>query len=252
MKLFTGKMFTAVIALLSVACIAGVGYSAWVITGSHAPELSGNVTVDGVIDNITSVTVGESEGNQSLSYGAPSEAADGTGWLYSDGASSENLSLVYHFTFSNYAEGSSFALGISVSDGKSDAVYSSPFSSYSETLEGLSLYDGGQASYESAVSRGFISDASAAHISVKVGEGSDLSYADGIFSFSGTSQSSCTAEVTITFSWGELFGGENPYYKYKDLTSAKDRIEAADTLAYIAACLEDVRYTIKFTPQSGN
>lgn len=246
MKLFSGKIIVASLAVAAALCVTAVGFSAWLVGGSETPELTGNVTVDGVVDKSFVVAVGEGEGSQSLCYGAPAEAAVSYGWLYSDGASQENLTLVYNFTFSNYSQGTSFRLNISASDGKSASVYSSDFVRYSDMYEGLTLYDGQEASYLSAVQKGFIADVSSAQISAEIPSGSPLTYSDGAFTFSEGGSQPFTVKVSITFAWGEAFGGENPYNTYKNLTEGKDRIEAVDTLSYLAACLEGVSYKITF------
>ena len=61
------------------------------------------------------------------------------------------------------------------------------------------------------------------------------------------------AKVVITFKWGKAFTGEdgevsNPYYIYRDYTTNEKKLEATDTLAYIAECLSGVQYKIVFTP----
>ena len=246
MKLFSGKFFVSILAAAAILSIAAVGFSAWLISGSDVPDFQGNVTVDGVTDNSFIVSVGDGEEVQSLHYGAPAEAVGASGWLYSDGSAQESLKLEYNFTFSNYTSGSSFEIDISVADGKDGQIYSSQFADYAAMYAGLNLYDGKEASYECAVSEGFIADVSEATITVEAEENSCLTYENGTFTFVGGTDGSCTAKVTITFDWGELFGGENPYNSYKDLTDGKQRVEAADTLAYLAACLEDVSYKITF------
>ncbi len=249
MKLFSGKVLVSLFAATAVLGVAAIGFSAWVINDSRLPELQGNVSVDVVNDNSFTVTVGEGEELQSLNYGAPAEAAEASGWLYSDGATKENLTLVYNFTFSNYTAGSSFSIEVSAADGKSGSVYTSPYVSYLQSYDGLKLYDGQEASYSNAVSAGLISDVSAVEITADVGAGSNIAYDNGIFTFISYTNRTCTLKVELTFSWGGLFGGENPYYSYRNLTGDKARVEAADTLSYLAACLNGVNYKITFVKE---
>ncbi len=237
------------LAAATVACAAAfvsVGFSAWYVAGSAQYTYSGNVGIEQVVGSDVSVSIESGEENQSVIYAAPEGAENSGQWLYSDGEDgTENLTLTYHFTFENVRSGVGLAISVRADDTKSGVEYSSQF--------GTETYDGEEASYAAAVGKGLIADAVDADISAS--QLSGLSFQSNtaggkLFSFENTPDGTATATVTITFEWGEEFGGVNPYDKYKDLTDEEEQKEAADTLAYLAACLEGVTYTIVLVPET--
>ena len=226
MKLVFGKKALALVTAACAASTSAVGFAAWYVSGPSEYSFSGNVQIEDVIGNIANVEIGEGQELQSVRYTAPEEAINSGTWLYSDTdvEECENLTLVYNFTFT-----------------KSGVMFESQFGGATR-----------EASYSAAVEAGYIVDASEASIEVDLNantERGEISYStlDGVFSFSGALEE-YYATVTIQFSWGEIFGYENPYFTYVGLTDADERAAAADTLDYIAACLEGVTYKISFTP----
>ena len=192
---------------------------------------------------IANVEIGEGQELQSVRYTAPEEAINSGTWLYSDTdvEECENLTLVYNFTFTGVTSSSAFTMAVSAVDSKSGVMFESQFGGATR-----------EASYSAAVEAGYIVDASEASIEVDLSANSEkgeISYStsDGVFSFSGALEE-YFATVTIQFSWGEIFGYENPYFTYVGLTDAEERAAAADTIDYIAACLEGVTYSITFEP----
>ena len=241
-----GKLSKKLLAIGAVLCalaFVGVGFSAWYMSGTTQYSFGGNVTVEDIIGSNASVTIGSGQGDQSVIYGAPDDAVNASTWLYSDGLSTENLTLEYDFTFDGVTAASAFALTVTASDSNAGGIqYTSQFgSSYNKT-----------ASYLMAVNNGYIASAEDVAITyTSSGVNSGISYDTSTKTFKFTGDlSTCTAHVTFKFSWGSSFDGENPYYTYKDLTDEDARIKAADTLAYIAACLSGVSYSIVFTPVS--
>lgn len=243
MKPAMGKKSLAVCAVVSVLAFIGVGFSAWYVSGTSSQSFSGNVQVGVVVGGAADVTIADEQENQSVVYAAPSDATDSSKWIFSDGEIAENLMLEYDFTFSNVTSNMFLGMSVVVNDANEGGVdYVSQFGEeYNKKAE-----------YRAAVEKGYIADVSEVEIDVKVTTIGSVSYQkDGnIFSISGQSNGG-SAHATLTFSWGEFFDGKNPYYKYAELTDEAERTEAADTLAYIAACLEGVTYSIVFTPIAG-
>ncbi len=243
MKLVFGKKALALVTAACAASTSAVGFAAWYVSGPSEYSFSGNVQIEDVIGNIANVEIGEGQELQSVRYTAPEEAINSGTWLYSDTdvEECENLTLVYNFTFTGVTSSSAFTMAVSAVDSKSGVMFESQFGGATR-----------EASYSAAVEAGYIVDASEASIEVDLsantGRG-EISYStlDGVFSFSGALEE-YYATVTIQFSWGEIFGYENPYFTYVGLTDAEERAAAADTLDYIAACLEGVTYSITFEP----
>ena len=237
-----------ILGICTAACAAvfvATAVAAWYADSSEY-VFSGNVTVEGVIGNTGTVTIPDDQKGQSICYGAPKDASDTSYWLYSDSAGSENLTLEYTFNFSNVTSNSAFMISVSVEDeNEGGKKYNS---AYGVTANGDS------ASYKYAVEKGYIADVGEAEIEY-ISEGSrgvTFSKSDNIFTFKMDEDEHC-AKVVITFKWGESFTGEddeacNPYYIYRDYTTNEQKLEATDTLAYIAECLSGVQYKIVFTP----
>lgn len=232
----------ALIAAGAVACAAaiGIGAATWHISGQHSYDFSGNVQFEGVEGNTVAVSIPDDERGQSISYSSPPEAVNAGGWLYSDGADKENLKITYNVTFSEVTSTSALALTVTAADGKGGGV------AYEPKFDSDFAYT--TASYAQAVSAGYIASAEDAEIEVDLGGQSGLvafNKQNNTFSFSDEAEGS-TVQISITFAWGERFGGGNPYDTFKDYTDAADRAEAAETLAYIAACLENVTFKVTF------
>ena len=244
MKIVFGKKALALTTVACAAAFVAVGYSAWYVSGPTQYNFSGNVEIADIRGSIADVDVPEEQLSQVVVYGSPLAAEDADTWLSSDGENNESLTLSYTFTFTGVAREYALSMSVGAEDSKGEegVPYESPF--------GVSS-DRQIAGYAKAVEAGYISDAAAAKITVtlpsegishqKPPTGGDM------FTFSGEYES-YTAQVEITFAWGQFFDGKNPYEKYKDLTDADAQKEASDTLAYIAACLEGVRYVVTFTP----
>ena len=237
----SNKKWLAAGAVLCALAFVGVSFSAWYVSGTTQYSFGGNVVVEDVIGGNVQVSIGPDQAEQSVVYGAPSEAVNAKTWLYSDGLSTENLTLTYDFTFSGVTAATAFVVSVSATDSNAGGVtYTSQFGSQYNK----------QASYRHAVDAGYIADVSEVTITyTQSGNGGGLSYDSSTNTFRFTGENtSCEAHLTFEFHWGEEFDGQNPYSSYKDLTGETARIEAADTLAYIAECLKEVTYSIVFTP----
>ena len=237
-----------ILGICTAACAAvfvGTAVAAWYADSSEY-IFSGNVTVEEVIGNTGTVIIPEEQKGQSICYGAPEEASDTSYWLYSGSPGSENLTLEYTFNFSNVTKDSAFKISVSVEDeNERGKEYNSAY--------GVTA-NGNLASYKYAVEKGYIAAVSEAEIEY-ISEGSKgvtFSKSDNIFTFKSDEDEHC-AKVVITFKWGKKFTDEdgavyNPYYIYRDYTTNEQKLEATDTLAYIAECLSGVLYKIVFTP----
>ncbi len=237
-----------ILGICTAACAAvfvGTAVAAWYADSSEY-VFSGNVTVEGVIGNTGTVTIPEEQKGQSICYGAPKDASDTSYWLYSDSAGSENLTLEYTFNFSNVTKNSAFMISVSAEDeNEGGKEYNSAY--------GVTT-NGNLSSYKHAVDKEYIADVNEAEIEY-ISEGSKgvtFSKSDNIFTFK-MDEDEHYAKVVITFKWGKAFTGEdgevsNPYYIYRDYTTNEKKLEATDTLAYIAECLSGVQYKIVFTP----
>ena len=234
-----GRAVIAVTAALLVLAAAAAGFSAWYIAGTQSYSFGGNVVVEEIIGGSAEVKLSSGQQPQNIVYGAPVEATNAGGWLYSDGLSQENLSVTYSFDFVGVTAATAFAIDVSVSDiNAGGAVYNSPFGSQ---------FNNKRASYRAAVDSGYIADVDEVVIEYTQSDGVVFNFDGDTIGFNGT-VAECTAELTFTFGWGDAFNGQNPYYTYRDITGEAERLAAADTLAYIEACLSGVKYTITFTP----
>ena len=241
---------TLLIICITIAVLAAVGFGlgAWYVSGQSEYTFTGNVSVEGVAGGGVSITVPDDQLSQSVVYGSPKEAVNGGSWLYSDGEMSENLRLVYDVTFSGATENVSFALTVTATDEKEDDA--TPF------IGPRTGRDFGAATYKNAVEGGYIAGNDGTEIAFDViSGGENLSYQQdgGNHIINLSSGGDSTARLTVTFSWGEKFGGVNPYEYYTAFTedNVEDfenfKLEAADTLEYLSRCMDGVAYAITFT-----
>lgn len=244
MRFTIGKRTLAVGTALCAAAFVSVGFASWYITGQPTYDFESNVSVEGVVGNTANVVISSDQLKQSVVYGSPSEAAmaAGSSWLYSDGELQENLTLTYDLTFENVTSASCLVMELNVIKPSSTAFEASFSQSFGYS----------SASYDIAVEAEYIAPVEQAEIEVTNQKGVTAIYSqyDGnnsvTFTFD-TSAPEHSARVTISFLWGDMFGGKNPYYTFKDLTDEAEQLEAADTLAHIEACLDRVGYQIRFT-----
>lgn len=243
MRFTMGKRALALSSAAFAAAFVSVGFAAWYVSGPSAYEFKGNVSVEGVVGNTASVVIPEDQLNQSVSYGSPEEAA-GAGnvsWLYSDGSECENLTLEYDLTFENVTPESCLILSLDVRK-PAESSFSAPYGPFGYSSAG----------YDVALAAGYIAPVAEAEIELTDKQGvvvvnSSVKEDNSVTIIFSADQQVYSARLSITFKWGVTFDGENPYYAYKDLSSEEERLAAANTLAHIAACLEDVGYVIRFT-----
>ncbi len=230
------KMIAASIAILSSAAVVSTGFAAWVISGGDTKESTGTITADAVSNSYHTIKLGETNKTE-INFGAP--AVDNTvtnPWLTNDSMGQEKLLAEFTFTVGNVKTG----------EDTPKKLFSS-----------ISLSAGADTTYGAASKAGLVStlptswakdtfDAEPPSYDSKTGEGS----AAGIYlvKTSGTA-TEAGAEFGFTlyiqFTWGQIFGGKNPFYFYNvgNKTASADGNSAKSNLDTVAA-IKNVTFTL--------
>ena len=233
MKLKRKSGLTAGIIALSAVAITSVGFASWVISAGDKAEVTGSIEVDdvtddshsvlGVYDNGIETTDGSklsTSSNQKIQFGAPVNDHS-TGWLtYSDLDDHddylENLTAVFYVSVLNGSVAAdSFTVANYVKAGFEVKEAGSPASS---TQDGLTDYAG----FAGALSLHLVNLPT---VSVeKITTSATISAIEGHTSETEPTAAHSWFKVTVTFSWGSLFGvsSTNPYVYYNNMLSNAD------------------------------
>lgn len=212
------KRKAIVLASSILGCIAVVsaGFAAWVIAGNTAEATAeGNIVVDTVTDKSISLEVAWKDSKNSIVFGWGNYTAQENDWLVNEEATTaENLSVTLTLTVGNFSNLSDTGV------------------SYTVTTTGDS--------YENAVTDNL------------VGALPNGTIAKTSFTEVGTTNTA-TYELTLTFTWGSAFGGENPlkYYNGQTYSSALAS-EAKTNLEKLENYLNDVTFKVTLTATANN
>lgn len=167
------------IAGVAAASMIGTGFAAWVITANAEASQQGQFSVDTVESKGITITpvFGANEGT--INFFGPSGTT--SGWLTVSGETREKLST-----------------DLTINFGLLDSAAYSDFN--------LTITFTGSQGYNDAVTAGYI-----VAPTFELG-GSDYDNGDSVAL--DTVVSSNSATFTITFDWGDAFGGDNPYDFY--------------------------------------
>lgn len=228
------KMIAASIAILSSAAVVSTGFAAWVISGGDAQETTGTIKADTVSNSYHTIKLGEANKTE-INFGAPAEDDTVTNpWLKNTSMGQEKLLAEFTFTVGNVKTGEDTP----------------------ELFSSISLSAGADTTYSAASGEGLVSvlptswakenfDTTPSYDS-KTGKGS----AAGIYLVKTSGKATdAGAELGFTlyiqFTWGEKFGGKNPFYFYNEdnKTASADGNSAKSNLDTVAA-IKNVTFTL--------
>ena len=207
------KSLSLLLSGLLTVCLTGVGFASWLIVqGDTKDDLAdGTVVVEEVEDVQITIDASWANGN-TFQFTAPSNA--NSGWLRSDTTAPEKLSLTLNVSITNasYEADQKVEISFTPSD---NTKYTNVTKDLDPVTEGVQSYLVGPGTLD--------------HSIVKNNIGSDDKY-------------SFTA--TIAFTWGQFFGGMNPYsyYSDKDFSTYKD--EASDALTDMYTNLNGLTFKV--------
>lgn len=231
------KMIAASIAILSSAAVVSTGFAAWVISGGDTKEATGKITADTVSNSYHTITLGTANKTE-INFGAPVDDNTVTNpWLKNNSMGQEKLLAEFTFTVGNVKTGK---------DSPKDLFSSISFSA------------GTDSTYKAASDKGLVSalptswakeafDTTVPSYDSRTGKGS----AAGIYLVKNPDTAATEAGAAIgftlyiQFTWGQNFGGMNPFYFYNDgnKTASADGNSAQSNLDIVAA-IQNVGFTL--------
>lgn len=181
------KSLTMILCLLTCLSLVGVGFAAWVITGPAEAEATGNIVVDSVTDNRYTLSVSADNEDIILTGSAGNTA----GWLQSNTTGQVNLDVVVTCTLTKKS-GKAFA---STNEVNATAVFTEPTTANYLAAKTAKCFE---------------------YVNCVVGEKTLTDEGKTL-----------TFTVTITYKWGEIFKGSNPYTFYNDGKKSNDKCGVA-------------------------
>lgn len=220
-----GLVTFGIVALSAVALTAS-GFAAWVISSADSQTATGNIYVDTVTNNNHEVSVVLTSGKDNIAFGGTTAGNVAT-WLKNDRTA--QLDVEATVTVSNVTT--------TITSSNIDTILESPTitikkgeadytANYKAIADGTATVDGiGAQDYDGT--KGL------------VGAIPSLTYTFGSYA-----DNKLTCKVSFSFTWGQLFGGQNPcnYYYEKDVKTFG--AEAQRRLEKIYSTLNECKYVI--------
>ena len=234
------KLTITVASILSVLVLVGVGFAAWVISNPDVnKEAESSITAETVSDK--SYTLSAEIANGEIVFGAPETMNTDGAWLTAgkdtqteDRTATLTLTLKYKdwnyvpLNFSVFMKSKKTTVG-------DDAVFSDLVDKTYITNPKIS-YNNSKTSSETATEV-VMNGTSPVQIS------RDAFAQSKSNSTNETDEKTATLEVTITFGWGNAFGGKNPYEFYNAQRYDDKHAEANTALTAISG-LRGVSYVV--------
>lgn len=248
------KVVALATSLLVGVSMMGVGFAAWVISNNAEATATGNITAEAIKDealteNDFKITDGAS--GTTITYGVPENANvnDASHWLHADSATKTEL-LTHAITFSVSSNVNTISVAYAASG---------------SNIEGTE-----KNGWDLAVERGYVGA-----ISYSI-SGQDVN-SKAYFTGTGTTftknteadfgNTNVTITITVQFTWGSHFGGQNPYEYYAGKAMSDSRSDgyslgsssewtntagtykddALASLQDLETILNNVSYSLKFT-----
>ena len=208
------KTFPILLFFLVGLSLIGVGFAGWVITGSDEKTIDdGQIQVDAVTDNRFLVeAVGWLNSKSTINLVADKSGTSFSNpWLTSD-SENENLSVTYQFKVKKGGEYITTTTNVTATATLGTQL-NTEVSKESDRL-------------------------------VKLADGINLSNLTVKFN-----EETQTFSVTLTFAWGEKFGGQNPYKYYNALAEKDIDKDAAKTALTALNALNSQKITITITAE---
>lgn len=189
------KTIALVASLLICISLIGVGFAAWVISAPGTAEVSSQIQVETVTDNRLVVTTPDLS-DKNIVFGHPATMNTANAWLTANGDQTENLTVSFDVTVKN---------GDSTSINSNDLNVTVVFDN-----------DNLDSRITAAHTNGYIAEPQVG-IALKTS--------------TPTTGTTLTYTVTITFAWGDAFGGENPYIYFNNKTIT-DKVSTSDNTTW--------------------
>lgn len=225
-----GLVTFGIVALSAVALTAS-GFAAWVITGADSKTAGGNIQVDTVTNNNHTLKVTLSEEN--IVFGAVNSGAS---WLTNTDLPEESLSTTASITVSNVTSDpttdiskilSAPTIKITDTTGNQDVTATK----YNIIADG-SATDAGLKETANAAKDGLVG---------KLPTFTTSSYTGATYD---SSAKTLTCSLTVTFTWGKLFGSNNPRTYYDGKKVEQYGTEAQRRLTALHNALNGCKYVI--------
>ena len=227
-----GLVTFGIVALSAVALTAS-GFAAWVISGADSKTAGGNIQVDTVENNNHTLEVTLS--NENIKFGSVSTGAE---WLKNEGLT-ESLSTTASITVSNVT-----------SDPTADIskILSVPTIKITKTI-GEVVTDVTATNYniiadESATTDGLGGETANAAKDGLVGKLPTFTTASYTGAAYNESAKTLTCSLTVTFTWGKLFGSNNPRAYYDGKKVEQYGTEAQRRLTALNDALSGCKYVL--------
>ena len=213
------KLISTAVSLLLCLGVVGSGFAAWVISRTTEGTTNGNFTIETVKEtkvDFKSVEVADGS-SSTIVFGAPTTTAQAEWqtqnpnqaiWFdYETSTPTENLSVQVDIVIQNVDEwlsGYDYALTFAVT-GKDDADVTA---------------------YDAAISGGYLS---APTFTLAANQGTISNNAITLDASKKTESNEIVLNLTVTFAWGEVFEGENPYFYFNGMENSETNASAAKT-----------------------
>lgn len=235
------KLTITIASILSVLVLVGVGFAAWVIINpSVNKEAKSSITAEGVTDKSYTLDAAFAP-DEKIVFGAPAETINGA-WLTNPTKADLEAKLTLTLTYNDWAViPAEFSISMKTKKGGvDDTVFTSLRDGTETTLAGKKIIKDPTISYKDASNENKV----VTPVSVKInGEDTDVAKIKKDAFVVNSDEKTATLEITITFGWGEAFGGDNPYTYYNAL-GYEAKHEEANTVLTALANLNEVKYVV--------
>ena len=225
------KYLLPIIATCMAVAVLAVGFAGWLITGADTTDIAtGNFETYGVENRAYKVTIEATAPGTSdkIIFGRPADA-DNTGWLkYESDVKEESLVATFVLTVTPESDSAAVA-DIVTDDIKVTLVLPEPYKTAQSN------------NYVAAVTMAATGVTGASYDNVK----NVLTLPATVF------DSTSTVTITVTFDWGTVTGGENPYTYYKTQENNEDNRDTAEKLLTAVHALNEATYTLSLSVGAG-
>lgn len=217
------KRRTLTLTLCILACVAliGVGFASWIITNDVAATKEGSIAVDVIDDQTHEIKITTDLSKTEVVFGAAAKS-EGVqyNWLrYKNTDANQNLVITIDFTVTNFAS----LAGVTATIAEAET----------------------STAYAAAVEAGYVCELADVKLEVS-----------SITAVSTEDSKTGKGTVTITFKWGDHFGGVNPIDFYNQYASSATNSagktylqDAKDVLnGDVFTALSSAKYVLTLTP----
>lgn len=200
------KTITLVVYMLVCISLVSVGFAAWVITGGDSSETTGNITATTVLDKSLTISEEDWDGDSttagSITFGKPSGATN-VGWLQADATDAvDKKEATYSFKLSSDVD-----LNTAVATAKIEFT-----DSVLDAVQAAGYISDPKVEYQTSTSedKSVWSDP----VEYKLDNANKAASATAFKNALSVASKYIYVKITISYTWGQDFDGENPYVYY--------------------------------------